>query len=145
LRSHKNGGEILRLPDGWDLAAWYPAGFRATLLEKEKPGKVAKRRTARERTRTSAHKHTKDTSAEHAHETQTATVALSKPQQIMALFRSAPDRDFTYVDIAQETGIARHVVQARVSELSNKDLLQKVEPGVFCLPKEKVPQIPLAG
>jgi hypothetical protein len=119
-RVFKTTGEIVRVKGAWGLAAWWPAGVRAS-QEKGKGRKAKKSR------RQKSAKVAVATAAHHVESN-----GHKKPQeQIADLLRSNPSKIYTPQEVSQALSIDARAVSLTLGRLAASKSVEKVESGKY--------------
>jgi len=120
-RYWKSGGDIIKLDKStWGLAAWYPAGVRATAQEKHPGGKK------RGRPKSKVSRAPKQPEA--------PATGPSKPgleQRIETLLVSDKGKSFTLAEIAAALGIKTHGLALALGRMEKKDKATKTTAGGY--------------
>jgi len=115
-------GEIVRVKGAWGLAAWWPAGVRAS----QEKGKGKGRKAKKSRRQKSA-KVAVATAAPHVESN-----GHKKPQeQIADLLRSNPSKIYTPQEVSQALSIDARAVSLTLGRLAASKSVEKVESGKY--------------
>jgi hypothetical protein len=132
LQRIKSAGHVLKFPDGWGLAEWYPASFRAS---SEKAASVPKKKS---KPKTKAKK-----SAERVGRSGASKKPPVEPDEklknsqspVEAHFSAHPGDELTVRQLADATGIPAKTIALVCGNLAGRQKLEKTGEGKFRLAK----------
>ena len=113
--------KVLRFPDGWALAEFYPDRIRASVSQAAKP-KTKKKRKPRKKAAKSRH-----ATAKPAKEP-----SIGLEQRIESVLVSRPSQMFTPTEIGQEIDVDHRGVMLALARMAKKKKSTKVADGRYC-------------
>jgi hypothetical protein len=120
--SRDTNREIVRLKDGWGLAAWWPSGVRTS---QEKPNGRKAKKTRKARLSKVAQSVAPQSVAENNVHT------MSTQEQIADLLRSNPMKVYTPQEVSQELGMKTQAVAPTLGRLVSSNVVEKIESGKY--------------